>query len=102
MRYREFIEDSDGRGSASRLNMILGVIIGSIINMLLAMKGSLGWEIFGIYMGATGGIYGIGKWGDTKAQIEQIRAGTTSSSTKTVIRVKKQKIIDPDIPNQYD
>ena len=61
-RWREFIEDDKGVGSASRLNMIIGVAIGSIVVLWYAINLKLTSEIFTAYMFCTGGVYGIGKW----------------------------------------
>lgn len=71
---REFIEDSDGRGSAARLNMIVGVCVGSIVVLWLTAVNNLGGEIFGAYMLATGGVYSVGKWRESVQTVEQIRA----------------------------
>lgn len=79
MKWHEFIEDSDGRGSASRLNMIIGVIVGSFVVVWLACIDNLGGEIFGAYMLATGGVYSVGKWRESVQNIEQIKADSATS-----------------------
>lgn len=73
-RWREFVEDIDGRGSASRLNMVVGVLVGSFAIIWLTIKGNLGGEIFATFMLATGGVYGFGKWRESAEKVEQIRA----------------------------
>ena len=45
--WKEFIQDEKGIGSASRLNMIIGVMVGSFTIIWLTVKGDLGGEIFG-------------------------------------------------------
>lgn len=71
---REFVEDDVGRGSAARLNMIIGVLVGSFTVIWLTVDGGIGWEIFAAYLGATGGIYGFGKWRESVVETEQIKA----------------------------
>lgn len=72
--YREFFEDADGRGSASRLNMVIGVIVGSFTVIWLTVNGNLGGEIFATFMLATGGIYGFSKWRESVTDVAQIKA----------------------------
>lgn len=75
-RWREFVEDEHGRGSAARLNMVLGVIIGSFTIIWLTVKGTLGGEIFATFMLATGGVYGFGKWRESVENVEQTKANS--------------------------
>lgn len=96
---REFLEDADGRGSAARLNMMIGVIFGAIINLswpyfyktpcgkdLSQMcSAPLPAEIFFTFMLATGGVYGLGKWKETTAQIEQIKADSPNQAPTVVV-----------------
>lgn len=70
----EFIEDTDGRGSAARLNMVLGVLVGSVVVLWMAYCETLTEGVFGIYMLSTGGIYGLGKWRESVVQTERIKA----------------------------
>ena len=69
-RWREFIEDSKGVGSSARLNMLIGVIVGSLVVILLAIKCELSGEIFAAYMLTTGGVYSFGKWRETPVKKE--------------------------------
>jgi len=73
-RWREFVEDGDGRGSAARLNMVIGVIIGSITIIWLTAVNNLGGEIFASYMLATGGVYGFSKYRESAVEMQQIKS----------------------------
>lgn len=73
-KWREFIQNDDGVGSAARLNMVIGVLIGSIVVLWLAYHMNLGGEIFAVYMLATGGVYSWGKYRESAEKVEQIRA----------------------------
>ena len=96
-KWLEFIEDSDGRGSAARLNMIVGVGIGSFVVIWLTIADKLGWEIFATFMGATGGIYGLGKWRESAVEMQQIKSDSPNQETvpvpvpNTVINVGADK-----------
>lgn len=72
----EFIEDADGRGSAARLNMIIGVMVGSVVVLAQCFANTLTGDIFGIYMLATGGVYGFGKWRESVERVAATNAGT--------------------------
>lgn len=72
--WKDFLEEESGRGSASRLNMIIGVIVGSFTVIWLTVSDNIGGEIFATYLLATGGVYGFGKWRESVVQTEQIRA----------------------------
>ncbi len=84
-KWREFVEDDNGRGSASRLNMMIGVLIGSFTVVWLTLKGNLGGEIFATFMLATGGVYGFGKWQDSKVQTEQIKADSPNPQPAPIV-----------------
>lgn len=64
-RAREFVEDESGTGSSSRVNMLLGVLIGSFVVVWMVVHNTLNEGIFGIYMLTTGGVYSFGKWRET-------------------------------------
>lgn len=96
-KFREFIEDVDGRGSSTRLSALLGVFVGSIINIWLAYTDKLGGDIFGIYMACTGGMYSFGKWRESVTDVAQIKADSPnqppvplSTPPATVIQVGQQ------------
>jgi len=83
--FREFFTDDNGRGSASRLNMIFGVVVGGIVTLLWPLfykqvcgkslcAAPLPGEIFFTFMLATGGVYGLAKYRETTRDIEQIKA----------------------------
>ena len=65
LKLSEFLQDSKGDASSSRLNMLIGVLVGSAVVLLLAFRGTLPSDIFGFYMLSTGGVYGLGKWRET-------------------------------------
>ncbi len=95
--WREFVEDDGGRGSASRLNMVLGVLIGSITILVFTYRGELGGEIFATYMLATGGVYGFSKWRESVSEVAQIKADSPNqepppapNAPNTVIQVGGQ------------
>lgn len=99
MRWREFIEEESGRGSASRLNMVIGVVVGSFTVIWLTVKDNIGGEIFATYLFATGGVYGFGKWRESVVQTEKIRADSPNqppvivppvAQPNTVIQVGQQ------------
>jgi hypothetical protein len=73
-RWREFVEDGDGRGSAARLNMVIGVIVGSITVLWFTIKENLGGEIFTAYMACTGGVYGFSKYRESAVAMQQIKS----------------------------
>lgn len=101
--WREFIEDADGRGSAARLNMIIGVVIGSFVIIWMTIAGTLGWEIFATYMGSTGGIYGMSKWRESAKDIEQIRADSPNPQpSPTTIITSPPETKDVNIKAQGD
>ena len=100
-KWREFVEDTDGRGSAARLNMVMGVLIGSFAVIWLTVEGNLGGEIFATFMLATGGVYGFGKWRESVKDIEQIKADSpyppvdpAPTQPATVIQVGQQPSSD--------
>lgn len=74
LKLREFVEDPDGRGSASRLNMVVGILVGSFAVIYLTLNNNLGGEIFGTFMLASGGIYGFTKWRESVTEVAQIKA----------------------------
>jgi hypothetical protein len=74
-----FIQEPDGKPSATRLNMVIGVLVGSFVVVWLTVKGSLGGEIFAAYLLATGGVYGVGKWRDSTERVEQIKADSPNN-----------------------
>jgi hypothetical protein len=80
VRWREFIEEENGRGSASRVNMFIGVIVGSFTIIYTALTNNLSSEVFAVYMLATGGVYGFGKWQESRVQTEEIRANSPNPS----------------------
>ena len=80
-RWREFIEDDNGRGSSARLCMVYGVLIGSVVVIRLAFMGTLGGEVFATFMFASGGIYTFGKWRESVVQTEQIKADSPNPPT---------------------
>jgi hypothetical protein len=83
-RWREFIEDADGRGSASRLNMVIGVLIGSVVILFLTFYCMLKSEIFATYMLATGGVYCFGKNRESAVQMQQIKSDSPSNSNSSL------------------
>lgn len=97
-RWREFVEDEKDRGSAARLNMVIGVIVGSFSVIWLTVKGDLGGEIFATFMLATGGVYGFGKWRESVTEVAQIKADSPNQpadplppAPATVINVGQAK-----------
>ncbi len=108
--WREFLEDPDGRGSASRFNMVIGVLVGSITVLWLAGWFKLTEGIFGVYMLATGGVYSVGKWRESSVKMQQIKADSPNQpaeppppSPATVINVggdKTEKVQDANITAQ--
>lgn len=72
--WREFIEDSNGHGSGARLNMVVGVFIGSIVILWLTFTDRIEPNMFGIFMLATGGVYGVARWSDSSVQRAQIKS----------------------------
>lgn len=83
--WREFVEDEKGRGSAARLNMVVGVIVGSFTVIWLTVVGNLGGEIFGTFMLATGGVYGFGKWRESVEKVEQTKADSPNQPPTVVV-----------------
>ncbi|WP_435018512.1 hypothetical protein TA3x_000486 [Tundrisphaera sp. TA3] len=73
-RWREFIEDDDGRGSSTRLSMVYGIAVGSFVVVWLTVHATLSNDIFLTFMLASGGVYGFGKWRESLVQQEQIKA----------------------------
>jgi hypothetical protein len=63
--FRQFFEDYEGHLSSARLCMITGMMVGSFIVVWMAISGTLDAGIFVIYMAASGGVYGVGKWRDS-------------------------------------
>lgn len=53
-----------GEYAMRNLLAFIGVIVGSCVVIYLAVQDTLNAEIFGIYMAATGCIYGVGKYQD--------------------------------------
>ncbi len=97
-RWREFIEDGKGIGSGTRLCMVFGVFIGGIINLGLAIAGKLTGDIFGVFMFASGGVYGVGKWQERISETAQIKADSPNQqpdplppTPATVINVSGQQ-----------
>lgn len=88
--WREFIEDNDGRGSAARLNMLIGVIVGSFCVVWLTTKGNLGGEIFATFMLATGGVYAWGKTRESIERVEQTKADSPNQPPTTIINTGNQ------------
>lgn len=97
-RWREFIEDANGIGSGTRLCMVFGVFVGGVINLGLAAAGKLSGDIFGVFMFASGGVYGVGKWQERITETAQIHADSPNQppdplpqSPATVINVSGQQ-----------
>ena len=67
--WTEFLEDDNGRGSSTRLSMVYGVLVGSLVVLWMAYQGNLGGEIFATFMLASGGVY---VWGKTRESIERV------------------------------
>ena len=74
--WREFFQDENGVGSSSRLNMLIGVTVGSITVLWLTFKEKIGGEIFGVYMACTGGVYA---WGKTRESMERVQKTKSDS-----------------------
>ncbi len=74
MKWSEFLQDGHGVGSSTRLGMLWGLLVGGCIVIALTYTGDLSWEIFAIFMGASGGVYGFGKWRDSKEVIAETEA----------------------------
>lgn len=83
--WSEFLEEDSGRGSASRLNMVVGVAVGSIVVLWMAYWDKLTEGIFGVYMLATGGIYGFSKWRESVTDVAQIKADSPNQAPEAVI-----------------
>jgi len=69
-RARSFLKDCEGDFSSSRLAMLFGILVGGIVCLVMAWNGTLDGVIFGCFMAASGGIYGMGKYQDTKRQMK--------------------------------
>lgn len=82
--WRQFVEDADGRGSAARLNMMIGVIVGSFTVIWLTIEGNLGGEIFATFMLASGGVYSLGKWRESAVEMQQIKADSPNQPPEPV------------------
>lgn len=74
MKWAEFVQNDEGVGSAARLNMVIGVVVGSFSVIWLTVTNNLGGEIFAAYLLATGGVYGVGKWRESVERVEQTKA----------------------------
>lgn len=72
-RFYEFFEVK-GVYSMRNLTVFIGVFIGSLVVLILTAFAKLTAEIFGIYMFATGGVYGFGKWQDDKTRRSEIES----------------------------
>lgn len=87
-KWREFVEDVDSRGSSARLNMVIGILVGSLVILTWPMlyrtpcgkdlaqfcAVPLPGEIFAAFLLATGGVYGFSKWQESGVQRAQIKA----------------------------
>lgn len=72
--WQEVFSDNEGRPSSQRVMNAIGVGIGSLVVMYLTLMGKIEWQIFGIYIASTGGVYGLGSWKDNDVKIQKIRA----------------------------
>lgn len=77
----------NGEYAVRNLTVIMGMVIGSVVVVGLAMGGKLTGEIFAIYMLASGGVYGFGKWQDDKTARTRIEseAGPVPNINSTTI-----------------
>ncbi len=115
-KFGEFFQDGDGRNSAARLNMTIGVLVGSFAVIWLTVQSNLGGEIFGTYMLATGGVYAWGKTRESMEKVEQTRADSPNpppivapiipplgpTTTINVGAGKTEKVEDANITAQGD
>lgn len=74
-KFGEFF-DVKGVPAMRNLTAFIGVIVGSVVVLILTWNDSLTGDIFAIYMLATGGIYGFGKWQDDKTRRSEIEASS--------------------------
>ena len=74
-----------GEYSMRNLTVMISMVVGSVIVLGLMHVGKLTAEIFGLYMLAGGGVYGVGKWQDDK-------------TTRAEIEVDKPPPVSPDGP----
>lgn len=88
-KWREFVEDADGRGSASRLNMVIGVIVGALVVCYMTIADKLTEGIFGIFMLATGGVYGWGKYRESVERVEQTKAESPTPPAKPTVQINQ-------------
>lgn len=72
--WREVFSDDTGRGSSQRLFNGIGVIVGAAVVLYLTVWKELSEGIFGIFVLATGGVYGIGQWRQSQVEIEKVKA----------------------------
>ena len=68
-----FVKDGDGDFSSSRLAMLFGLLVGGVVNVVMAWNGTLDSLIFGCFMAASGGIYGVGKIQDRKRHVATLQ-----------------------------
>lgn len=66
-RFKEFFE-VQGVYSMRNLTVFIGVVVGSIVVIYLAILEDLTDTLFGLYMAATGGVYSWGKYQDEKTK----------------------------------
>jgi hypothetical protein len=69
----EFLKDSDGRLSMSRLLSFMGFFVLAFICLYLTFTGSITEGILGIFAGSFSAQYVFGKFADAKVEAEQAK-----------------------------
>lgn len=82
----EFFEGGERGFLAMRnLTVFISMLVGSVVVVLLAARGTLSPEIFGMYLLAGAGVYSFGKWQDEKSIRSKIDSTTEPDITNTTI-----------------
>ena len=72
-----------GEYSQRNLTVFISMMVGSAVNIYMALNGTLTGEIFIGYMFAGGGVYGVGKLSDDKTARSRIELDKPSPALPT-------------------
>ena len=87
---RQLFSDDKGLASSRIVLNFVGVVVGSITVLYEAFNDKLTGDIFGLYILATGGVYGFGKFRDSQVEIERVKAENPSTSPMNDVNIKAQ------------
>lgn len=83
--WKKFFE-TDGEPNSKNLTVLLSMVVGSVVILYTAYHDRLSYEMFGLYLFAGGGIYGMGKIQEEATKRKQISSDAPPQNPTTVIQ----------------